>query len=52
MIDLIVALIIAGILAMAGWYIWRSKKNGQKCIGCPDSKNCSGNCCECRRDQK
>ena len=28
-------------------YIVRAKKKGQKCIGCPDSKTCGGNCALC-----
>ena len=24
-----------------------AKKNGRKCIGCPDSESCSGNCSGC-----
>ena len=26
-------------------YIIKAKKSGQKCIGCPDSKNCSSGGC-------
>ena len=36
----VIALIIGGAVA----YIVKAKKNGQKCIGCPDSKTCSGYC--------
>ena len=35
-----IALIIGGAVA----YIIKAKKSGQKCIGCPDSKTCSGSC--------
>ena len=37
--------IIAVILAIAGaalLYIYRAKKKGAKCIGCPDSGACAG----------
>ena len=45
-------LIIAVILAITGaalWYIYRAKKKGAKCIGCPDSSACSGKgmCASC-----
>lgn len=45
-------LIVAVILAIAGaalWYIYRAKKKGAKCIGCPDSGACSakGMCSSC-----
>lgn len=39
----LVALIVIGVLV----YIHRQKKKGVKCIGCPDSKVCSGNCAGC-----
>ena len=35
-----IVLIVGGALA----YIIKAKKNGRKCIGCPDSSSCSGNC--------
>ena len=37
--NLIAIVILALVLGLAGWYVYRSKKKGQKCIGCP-----SGNC--------
>ena len=44
MTDLIILMVLLAILAAAGGYIYRAKKRGQKCIGCPHSKNCSGSC--------
>ena len=46
-IDWIVIAVIAVIVGLVVWYIHRSKKNGIKCIGCPDAKTCSGNCAGC-----
>ena len=54
-VDVIVILVLAAIVGAAAWYIRKSKKNGKKCIGCPDgccgcaSKEggCSGNCGGC-----
>jgi len=46
-VDYIILAIIAGILGLAGWFIYRSKKSGKKCIGCPDSGSCSGACGSC-----
>lgn len=43
LIIIAVILIIAGI---ATWYIIKEKKKGNKCIGCPHSKQCSGKCKE------
>lgn len=42
--------IIAGVAALliisgAVTYIIIAKKRGNKCIGCPHSKQCSGGCC-------
>ena len=43
--DIIIVLVIGLILGAAVAFIWRSKKSGKKCIGCPDSCACSsGNC--------
>lgn len=44
--DLIPILLIVLIIGAASFYIIRSKKRGQKCIGCPYAKTCkSKNCC-------
>lgn len=49
-LSTVVAIAVVGALvggAIA--YIIHAKKSGKKCIGCPDSKTCSGNCngCSC-----
>ncbi len=48
----VIALIVGGAIA----YIIRAKKRGQKCIGCPDSKTCSGKCgsysCDCHENNE
>lgn len=46
------AISIAVIVAIVGGalaYIIHAKKSGKRCIGCPDSKDCSGKCggCSC-----
>ena len=51
LIDYILLAVVAVVLGLAGWYIYKAKKNGKKCIGCPDScacsaGNCSGGCCD------
>ena len=46
-IDYAIIAVIALILGAAAWYIYKSKKNGKKCIGCPDSGACSGSCSSC-----
>jgi radical SAM protein with 4Fe4S-binding SPASM domain len=42
--DYIVLAIIVAVIGGAAFYIYKAKKAGQKCIGCPHSKNCSGGC--------
>lgn len=43
MTNLILILILAAIIGLAAGYIYRAKKKGSKCIGCPDSGcACSG----------
>ena len=46
-VDIIVISVIAVIVVAAGWCIYKSKKNGKKCIGCPDSGSYSGSCAGC-----
>ncbi|MBR3596103.1 MAG: FeoB-associated Cys-rich membrane protein [Clostridia bacterium] len=43
---IIIAVVIL-IIGLAGLYIYKAKKSGRKCIGCPDNKNCSGSCSSC-----
>ncbi len=40
MIDLILIAVLVVIIAAAGGYIYKAKKNGQKCIGCPAGCSC------------
>jgi len=46
MADLIVIAAVTLIVGAAGLYIYRAKKRGQTCIGCPAAKNgtCGGSC--------
>jgi len=46
-VDYLIIGILALILAGSVYAIYRSKKSGKKCIGCPDSGNCSSKCCSC-----
>lgn len=40
MIDYIVIAIILIIVIAAGIYVYKAKKSGRKCIGCPDGCSC------------
>ena len=44
MTDIVVVAVIVAIIAGASFYIYKAKKNGAKCIGCPHSKECGGMC--------
>ncbi len=52
--DIILALIIIAIVGGAVFYIYREKKKGKKCIGCPYANECSTvKKCNCTsRDEK
>ncbi len=49
MINYILIAVILLILGGAALYIYKAKKKGQKCIGCPYSSSCKSNCC-CNKD--
>ncbi|MBO5339401.1 MAG: FeoB-associated Cys-rich membrane protein [Oscillospiraceae bacterium] len=44
MTDLIVIAVLAVIVGLAARYVYRAKKSGAKCIGCPVEGGCSGKC--------
>ncbi|MBE6670277.1 MAG: FeoB-associated Cys-rich membrane protein [Ruminococcaceae bacterium] len=45
--NIIIIAIIVLVLGSAAFYVYKAKKSGKKCIGCPDSGSCSGNCSCC-----
>ena len=45
--DVLIIAVLVIVIGLAAWYMIRQKKKGVKCIGCPDSKTCSGNCIGC-----
>lgn len=51
--NIIVVAVLVAVVALAVFYIVKSKKSGKKCIGCPDSGSCSAKkggcscCCGC-----
>ena len=47
MSDFIIIVVVATILILAGLYVYKAKKSGQKCIGCPHSKTCGSKSCNC-----
>lgn len=50
MSDVILGGIIIAILIAAGSYLYKAKKSGVQCVGCPSAKACSKNCgCHCKK---
>ena len=45
--NILVLAVVGLIVGGAVGYIWKSKKKGVKCIGCPDGATCSGSCGSC-----
>jgi len=45
--NILIILIVGGLVGLAAGYIYKAKKSGKKCIGCPDGDSCSGNCGQC-----
>ena len=39
--DILVLAVVAILVGLALAYIIKEKKNGAKCIGCPNAKSCS-----------
>ncbi len=50
--DIIIIAILAAIVGLAVFYVYKSKKSGKKCIGCPHGSKCctksdDGGCPDC-----
>ncbi len=44
MVNVIIILILAACVGGACYYIYKNRKKGVKCIGCPYAQSCSGGC--------
>ena len=44
--NLIILAVVAVIVTLSGRYLYRAKKRGVKCIGCPSGCSCNGKCGE------
>ena len=41
----IIAIVVSALVILGAlFYIIKAKKNGRKCLGCPDSSACKANC--------
>ena len=47
MVNFVLVLVIVVIVGSAIAYIRKEKKRGVRCVGCPDSGTCGGNCSGC-----
>ena len=47
MTDIVALVVIAAIVCAAALYVYRAKKRGAKCIGCPAGESCSSCGCGC-----
>ena len=47
LVDVIIVAVLALILGLAARYVYKAKKSGRKCIGCPSGGSCSGHCAYC-----
>lgn len=54
--DFVIIVVLALILGLVGWYLYRSKKAGRNCIGCPHNGSCPSQkgkqCCICPQDEQ
>lgn len=41
--NVIIIAVLAVIVGGAGFYVYKAKKSGKKCIGCPDGCSCGSN---------
>lgn len=44
MANIIIIIILIVTVGSACVYIWKNRKKGVKCIGCPYAASCSGGC--------
>ena len=51
MTDWILVGVLVLILGLVIFYVARAKRNGKKCIGCPDAQRCNGLCGGCKGEK-
>ncbi len=47
--DWIILGVLALILGGAGLYVYKARKRGQKCVGCPHAKTCGKCGCDAKK---
>ncbi len=44
MVDILAFAVLGLIIGGAAGYVYKAKKRGVRCVGCPHSESCGGNC--------
>ncbi len=42
--NIIIVVLLLVIVGVIVWYLYKAKKRGETCIGCPYANMCKGNC--------
>ncbi|MCI8379260.1 MAG: FeoB-associated Cys-rich membrane protein [Lachnospiraceae bacterium] len=50
--NVIIIVILACIIGYGVYYLYKAKKGGAACIGCPASGKCTGKCNCCEKAEK
>ncbi len=50
--NFIIIIVLLCVIGSIGYYLYQIKKQGQTCIGCPCSKQCSSKHCHHCQDMK
>jgi hypothetical protein len=47
MVNILIIAAVLAVLGGAGYYVYKEKKSGAACVGCPNSRNCASHssCC-------
>ena len=49
--NIIILLVVGMVVGAAAGYIWKEKRKGVKCVGCPYASGCGGNCSGCKSQE-
>lgn len=50
--NIIIIALVAVAVGCAGLYVYKARKSGKKCIGCPESGSCTACSCGCGSVEK
>lgn len=50
--NILIVVILACIIGCIIFYLFKAKKSGAACIGCPASGKCTGKCSACSDEKK